>query len=245
VDRVLIIDDDVELGELLTEYLRPEGFQVEAVADGWLGLDQASRETYDLVVLDVMMPGISSLEVLRSLRRWSPVPVLMLTARGEDVDRIVGLELGADDYLPKPFNPRELLARVRAILRRVKQQVSEVKGQAPYVPGRLTVGEVVLDPGTRSVICRGNPVEVTTVEFSLLEVLMMSASRAVTREHLIRKVLGRAFDPYDRSIDVHISNIRKKLGHKVGEAERIKAIRGVGYLYARTAEAVGEVIDEP
>lgn len=192
-----------------------------------------SRESYDLVVLDVMLPGINGLDVLRNLRRGSNVPVLMLTARGEDVDRIVGLELGADDYLPKPFNPRELLARMRAVMRRAPFSGGQVDTEQPALPGPLVVADVVLDPGTRTVSRAGELVELTTVEFSLLEVLMRSAGRVVSRDDLVRLVLSRAFDPYDRSIDVHVSNIRRKLGQAVGAGQRIKAIRGVGYLYTR------------
>jgi two-component system, OmpR family, response regulator CpxR len=232
LNRILIIDDDVELCGLLNEYLKAEAFQVEMVHDGNRAMEQVSKESYDLIVLDVMLPGINGLEVLRNLRRKSNVPVLMLTARGEDVDRIVGLELGADDYLPKPFNPRELLARMRAVLRRAAFPGGQTDSEEPAMAGRLVVGDVVLDPGTRTVRRAGEPVELTTVEFSLLEVLMRSAGRVVSREDLVRRVLARAFDPYDRSIDVHVSNLRRKLGQKVGESQRIVAIRGVGYLYS-------------
>jgi len=167
MDRILVIDDDVELCGLVGEYLTSEGFRTEAVHDGERGLEEATHGDYILIVLDVMLPGINGFEVLRRLRATSRIPVLLLTARGEDVDRIVGLEIGADDYLPKPFNPRELVARIRAILRRTKDE----KGSGPPVPAVVRVGDIELDPATRTVIQAGKPVELTSVEFSLLEVL--------------------------------------------------------------------------
>lgn len=229
MDRVLVVDDDIELCELVTEYLQPEGFDVEAVHDGEQGVERALSSEFALVVLDVMLPGLNGFEVLRRVRTKSPVPVLMLTARGDDVDRIVGLEMGADDYLPKPFNPRELVARIRAILRRTQPTPGEVP--AMPAPERMLVGDVELDTGTRTVRRAGELVDLTAVEFNLLETLLRAAGRVVTREELIRMVLGREFTPYDRSIDMHVSNLRKKLGHYIGEVERIKTVRGVGYIY--------------
>src|SRR5215469_5054058 len=173
VDRILVIDDDVELCSLVSEYLRPEGFQVECVHDGKAGLARAFAGDHLLAVLDVMLPGMNGFDVLRKIRDSSRLPVLLLTARGEDVDRIVGLEIGADDYLPKPFNPRELVARIRAILRR-----TQAKGDA-VVPDVIKVGDVELDPATRTVFHRGKPVELTSVEFSLLHVLLREAGRVV------------------------------------------------------------------
>jgi two-component system response regulator CpxR len=225
VDRILVIDDDVELCSLVSEYLRPEGFQVESAHDGNSGLSRAMGGDYALVVLDVMLPRLNGFEVLRKLRDGSRIPVLLLTARGEDVDRIVGLEIGADDYLPKPFNPRELVARIRAILRRTRG-----KGETP-VPEAIRVGEVELDPATRSVLHRGKPVELTSVEFGLLQVLLREAGRVVTREALVDEVLGRKFSPFDRSIDMHVSKVRKKLGDS-GSEDYIKTIRGAGYIFA-------------
>ncbi len=225
VDRILVIDDDVELCSLVSEYLRPEGFQVESAHDGNSGLSRALGGDYALVVLDVMLPRLNGFEVLRKLRDSSRIPVLLLTARGEDVDRIVGLEIGADDYLPKPFNPRELVARIRAILRRTRG-----KGETP-VPEAIRVGEVELDPATRSVLHRGKPVELTSVEFGLLQVLLREAGRVVTREALVDEVLGRKFSPFDRSIDMHVSKVRKKLGDS-GSEDYIKTIRGAGYIFA-------------
>jgi two-component system, OmpR family, response regulator CpxR len=227
VDRILVIDDDVELCSLVSEYLRPEGFQVECVHDGKAGLARALSGDHLLAVLDVMLPGLNGFDVLRRIRDGSRLPVLLLTARGEDVDRIVGLEIGADDYLPKPFNPRELVARIRAVLRRTR-----ARGEAP-VPEIIRVGEVELDPATRSVHHRGKPVELTSVEFGLLQVLLREAGRVVTREALVDEVLGRKFSPFDRSIDMHVSKVRKKLGDS-GSEEQIKTIRGAGYIFALT-----------
>ena len=225
VDRILVVDDDVELCSLVSEYLRPEGFQVEAVHEGKAGLARALSGDHLLAILDVMLPGLNGFDVLRRIRDSSRVPVLLLTARGEDVDRIVGLEIGADDYLPKPFNPRELVARIRAILRRTR-----AKGEAP-VPDVIKVGDVELDPGTRTVLHKGAPVELTSVEFSLLQVLLRQAGRVVTREALVDEVLGRKFSPFDRSIDMHVSKVRKKLGDSES-GDHIKTIRGAGYIFA-------------
>ena len=236
--RILVIDDDVELCELLTDYLTQEGLQVETVHEGELGADRARSGDHALVVLDVMLPGISGFDVLRRIRASSNVPVLMLTARGDDVDRIVGLEMGADDYLPKPFNPRELVARIRAIQRRVEPRLERETGPGKAAE-RVVVGDVQLDPGARVVLQRGRPVDVTSVEFALLEVLLHASGQVVTREDLAKEVLGRRLSPYDRSIDVHISSLRRKLGHHLGDTERIKTVRGVGYLYTLPPDPVG------
>ncbi len=233
-DPILIVDDDRELSELVAELLTEEGFVVESAHDSAGGLARAQAGEHALVVLDVMMPGMNGFEVLRRLRSsGSRTPVLMLTARGEDVDRIVGLEIGADDYLPKPFNPRELVARIRAILRRTRH--GEDAGARE--PERVSVGDVEVDTGTRHVRRGGEPVELTNVEYELLLLLLASAGRVVTREELVRSVLGRELSVFDRSIDMHISNLRKKLGHRAGEVERIKTVRGVGYIYARPGAA--------
>lgn len=230
MDQVLVIDDDLELCELLKKYLGREGFEVNFAHDGERGVDMAMASTPTLVVLDVMLPGTNGFEVLRRLRSDSNIPVLMLTARGDDVDRIVGLEMGADDYLPKPFNPRELVARIRAVLRRVRGD-----GEKPQTAGseRLHIGDIELDKSTRLVRRSGEPVALTAVEFDLMELLMKSAGRIVTREDLVRSVLGRELSPYDRAIDTHVSNLRKKLGAANGVTERIKTIRGVGYIFLR------------
>ena len=224
MERILIIDDDVDLCELVHQYLAGEGFQVETVNDGAQGLQRALEGDLGLVVLDVMLPGMGGLDVLRSLRQRSRVPVLILTARGEDVDRIVGLEIGADDYLAKPFNPRELLARIRAILRRSD-------GGRQHELGRLAVGDVEMDLGAHTVRRTSELVDLTAVEFSLLERLLRAAGNVVTRETLAQEVLGRKFVAWDRSLDVHVSKIRKKLGERVAGRERIKTVRGVGYIY--------------
>jgi two-component system response regulator CpxR len=233
MERILVIDDDVELCSLVREYLHAEGFTVDCVHDGEAGLQRTSSGGYLLAVLDVMLPGINGFEVLRRIRATSRLPVLLLTARGEDVDRIVGLEIGADDYLPKPFNPRELVARIRAILRRTRSDGKTL----PAVPEIVKVGEVELDPATRTVRRNGNPVDLTSVEFNLLEVLLREAGRVVPRERLVNAVLSRKFSPFDRSIDMHVSKVRKKLGDTDND-EHIKTVRGVGYIFARPREKV-------
>jgi DNA-binding response OmpR family regulator len=227
VDRVLIVDDDVELCRLLGERLSSEGFALEAVHDGPRGLERVLSEEHALVILDLMLPGMAGLDVLRRLRTHSPIPVLILTARGEDVDRILGLEIGADDYLPKPFNPRELIARIRAILRRTSRSVAS--GNV------LIVGDVRLDPAAREAYMDTVLLDLTSVEFTLLETLLRDAGRVVTREQLTEAVLGRKLGPFDRVIDVHISNLRKKLGRAHCE-ERIKAVRGSGYMFVVRSE---------
>jgi two-component system, OmpR family, response regulator CpxR len=227
MDQILIIDDDVALCELVTEYLQPLGFQITSTHRGDTGAERAIKEAVDLIVLDVMLPGLNGFEVLRKIREQSKVPVLMLTARGDDVDRIIGLEIGADDYLAKPFNPRELAARIKAILRRTKSD----KGETLRV---LSVGDVELDYGTRVVRRDGEIVDLTNVEFELLGILLRSAGQVIKRDELSQKVLGRTPSVFDRSIDMHISNLRKKLGHKYVGLERIKTLRGVGYIYAKT-----------
>lgn len=229
MERILVIDDDVELCSLVGEYLAPEGFDVEWVHEGNRGLQRALEHEHLLVVLDVMLPGMNGLDVLRRIRATSQIPVLLLTARGEDVDRIVGLEIGADDYLPKPFNPRELVARIRAILRRSQ---GTDKSDAGNIPEVLRVGDVELDPATRTVLHDGTPVELTSVEFNLLQALLQEAGRVVTREHLVDVVLGRKFSPFDRSIDMHVSKVRKKLGDSDTGTDHIKTVRGVGYIFA-------------
>jgi two-component system response regulator CpxR len=236
MDQILIIDDDVALCELVTEYLEPLGFQIESVHRGDAGAERALAGKHSLVVLDVMLPGLNGFEVLRRIRAESKIPVLMLTARGDDIDRIVGLEIGADDYLPKPFNPRELTARIRAILRRTTTEAAT----EPALEKRLSVGDIELDSGTRAVSRAGENVELTAVEFDLLEKLMRAAGQIVTRAELSKQVLGRSSSPFDRSIDMHISNLRKKLGPGVDATERIKTVRGVGYIYAQASPSGGK-----
>ena len=224
--RILLIDDDAELCALLEEFLKREGFEVESEQEGNQGLQKARAGGVDLIVLDVMLPGIDGFEILRRLRPQSKTPVIMLTARGEDVDRIVGLELGADDYLPKPFNPRELAARIRAVLRRYE-------ARPPEPSARLEVNGVTIDPGSREAFSNGKRVELTTFEFDILEMLMRSAGRVLSRDALMESFYNRKATPFDRSIDMHISHLRKKLER--GDA-LIKTIRGVGYQFARAPE---------
>jgi DNA-binding response OmpR family regulator len=239
LEQLLIVDDDRELCELVAELLSEEGFRVEVANVSARGLERALSGEHSLVILDVMMPGMNGFEVLRRLRaEGSAVHVLMLTARGDDVDRIVGLEIGADDYLPKPFNPRELIARIQAILRRVRPARSDAPPPHDVdarTPERIAVGDVEVDTGTRRVWREGLAVELTNVEYEILFVLLSSAGLVVKREDLVRSVLGRELSVFDRSIDMHISHLRKKLGHRAGEVERIKTVRGVGYIYARSA----------
>jgi DNA-binding response OmpR family regulator len=218
---ILLIDDDVELCELLLAFLQREGFDVETMhrfePQAW----DAIRERIELVVLDVGLPGLNGFEVLRLLRDDSRVPVLMLTARGDDIDRIVGLELGADDYLPKPCNPRELSARIRAILRRVD-------GGASQRGATLVISGVILDPATRSVDRGDERLELTSTEFNVLERLMRDAGQIVTKDALMRDALGRRLRPFDRAIDMHISSIRRKLGDDL-----VRTVRGLGYQFVR------------
>jgi two-component system, OmpR family, response regulator CpxR len=232
MEEILIIDDDVALCELVTEYLQSLGFHVEALHRGDAGAKRALEGQHSIVVLDVMLPGLNGFDVLRQIRTVSKIPVLMLTARGDDVDRIVGLEIGADDYLPKPFNPRELAARIRAILRRSSSSEIET--------ARIVVGDVEMETGARIVRRAGNVVDLTAVEYDVLEKLLRAAGRILTREELSKQVLGRSSSPFDRSVDMHISNLRKKLGHRVGDSDRIKTIRGVGYVYAQIMSTDGE-----
>ncbi|HEX8188033.1 MAG TPA: response regulator transcription factor [Pyrinomonadaceae bacterium] len=236
MEHVLIVDDDRELCELVAELLGEEGFSVEVANRSDAGLARALSGDHALVVLDVMMPGMNGFEVLRRLRaEGSGVHVMMLTARGDEIDRIVGLEIGADDYLPKPFNPRELIARIQAILRRARPARADASAQSPDSSARIRVGDVEVDTGTRQVWRGGAAVELTNVEYEILVQLLSGAGLVVKREDLVRTVLGRELSVFDRSIDMHISHLRKKLGHRAGDAERIKTVRGVGYVYARPA----------
>jgi two-component system response regulator CpxR len=223
-NRLLIIDDDVRLSEMLVEYLAPEGIELAAVASGVQGLRQAQRENYDLIILDVMLPGLSGFDVLKQLREGgSKTPVLMLTARGDDVDRIVGLDLGADDYLPKPFNPRELLARVKAILRRTAEDEAEDDVE-------LEVGKLRVNLPRREAWLDDQPLKLTNAEFVILVTLMRAPGEVVSRESLTRTALGRQLLPDDRSLDTHISNLRRKVGSDAGEDVLIRSIRGSGYV---------------
>ena len=228
MERVLVVDDDAELCQLVTRYLTREGFEIAWASSGAAGVERALAEDYSLIMLDVMMPDTDGFDVLRRIRLQARTPVLMLTARGDTYDRIRGLEMGADDYLPKPFDPAELVARIRAILRR----------SAPRRPvsAAMVLGDIELDGGTRTVRRRGIPLDLTTVEFDLLAALMRVAGSTVSREDLVRNVLGRDFSPFDRSIDTHVCNLRRKLGPLEDGSDRIKGVRGAGYLYASPAK---------
>ena len=225
--RILLVDDDVELATMLSDYLVRDGFEVLAVPDGESGVAEALSGRFALIVLDVMMPGIGGIEALRRIRAASTVPVLMLTARGDDLDRIVGLELGADDYVPKPCLPRELAARLRAILRR-SQPAGEPASQAPLVVGPLT-----LMPAQRRVEWAGAPVELTSTEFNLLEILARNAGRPVSKADLSAQALGRPLARFDRSIDVHLSSIRHKLGLLPDGRSCIQTVYRQGYQLIR------------
>ncbi|HEX9960488.1 MAG TPA: response regulator [Pyrinomonadaceae bacterium] len=228
MSRILLIDDDEELCELVSEYLTVEGFTVEAVHDGETGLRKAEKGEHDLIILDVMLPKKNGFDVLRELRGENQIPVLMLTARGDDMERIVGLEIGADDYLAKPFNPRELVARLRAILRRTQNQAEE---SAPPSAEKIQIDDVEVSLSARSARRDGEDLNLTSVEFDLLAELLKNAGKVIKKEDLNQKVLGRRLSPFDRSLDMHISNLRKKLGARDGGEERIKTIRSVGYIY--------------
>jgi len=225
MSKVLIIDDDEELCELVSEYLGVEGFETAVVNDGASGLEAARSGKYDMAILDVMLPKMNGFEVLKNLRTDSTLPVLMLTARGDDMERIVGLETGADDYLPKPFNPRELVARLRAIMRRANTDNGE-KGSE-----KILVDDVELSEASRSARMNGEEVILTSVEFDLLKHLLLEAGKVIKKEDLSLRVLDRELSPFDRSLDMHISNLRKKLGHRDDGSERIKTVRSVGYIY--------------
>ncbi|MGB7200787.1 MAG: response regulator transcription factor [Pyrinomonadaceae bacterium] len=225
MDKILIIDDDEELCELVSEYLGVEGFSVDSVNDGEAGLKAALEGEHDIAILDVMMPKMNGFDVLRALRQTSQLPVIMLTARGDDMERIVGLEIGADDYLAKPFNPRELAARLRAILRRSASEHDSTDD------GNLSVDGIELSSTARTVLLDGSDVVLTSVEFALLREMLKDAGQVVKKEDLSESVLERKLSPYDRSLDMHMSNLRKKLGPRGDGSERIKTIRSVGYIY--------------
>lgn len=224
--RILIIDDDAELCQLVADYLGPVGFQVESEHEGIRGAGRATSESWHAIILDVMMPGCDGFEVLRRIRAKSKVPVLMLTGRGDEVDRVVGLELGADDYLPKTFSSRELLARLRAVLRRT----GWVAETAPKEPVReIVVGALRINPDAHTAVLGHEPLTLTPAEFGLLLSLAKANGRVKTREQLIEDVADREWDVFDRAIDMHISTLRKKLGDDPKEPRFIKTVRGYGY----------------
>ena len=225
--QVLLVDDDVELCAMLGEYLGREGYAITAVHDGESGIARSRSDQFDIVVMDITMPRLDGFETLRRIRTFSAIPVLMLTARGDDVDRIVGLELGADDYLAKPFNPRELSARIKAILRRA-QPPAETPDDRPR---RMVRGDLVLDPSARVLSRGGEPLPLTGTEYAVAEILVRAVGSVVSKEALSEQALGRRLLPFDRSIDTHVSNLRRKLGPAPNGSQRIKTIRGRGYLF--------------
>lgn len=230
--RVLVVDDDRRLATLIRDYLTPLGYEVELRHNGPDGLEEALAGSYEAMILDVMMPGMDGFEVLRELRKRSDLPVLMLTALGEEADRIVGLEIGADDYLPKTFSTRELLARLRAVTRRARKPV-------PGLPPvhELVVGDLRLSEETHTAARGDRPLDLTALEFAILAALMKSKGRVKTRERLIEEVSVRRFDIFDRSIDVHVSSLRKKLGDDARQPRFIRTIRGVGYMLCESEHA--------
>ena len=225
--RILVIDDDRKLCRLIADYLEPMGYGVETVHTGPEGLARAKGGTYEAVILDVMLPGMDGFEVLKQLRQESDVPVLMLTARGEEADRIVGLEIGADDYLPKTFSTRELLARIRAVTRRARKRALS---REPETEPEIRVGGLAVDPATRTASLNGTPMVLTPVEFDLLHSLARARGRVKSREQLLDDIAGRDYDVFDRSIDVHISALRKKLGDDPQNPRFIKTVRAAGYM---------------
>jgi DNA-binding response OmpR family regulator len=230
---VLIVDDDRGLCAMLEEYLGPEGFVTRTAITGPAGLEELARDSVDLVVLDVMLPELSGFEVLRRIRTTSRVPVIILTARGEEVDRVVGLELGADDYLAKPFSPRELVARIRAVLRRTPGEAPATEG------GMLSCGPVQLDLRARRATVGEYDLELTAAELRILELLVRADTRTVTREELMMQALGRRLLPTDRSLDTHVSNLRRKLARRTARVS-VQSVRGTGYALA--AERAGDTV---
>ncbi len=226
--RVLLVDDDRELCQMLTEYLQAERFEVHSVHDGAHALERLAAASFDILILDVMLPSVGGFDVLRRLGASCSTPILMLTARCDDIDRIVGLELGADDYLGKPFNPRELVARLRAILRRAS--VAPTRAAAVAGADIITVGPITLNMSNLQVRVGGVPAGLTGAELRVLELLMRSVGQVLSRESLTEQALGRALVPYDRSIDTHISNLRRKLQCVPGRDPEIRNVRGSGYL---------------
>ncbi|MDC9719499.1 MAG: response regulator transcription factor [Gammaproteobacteria bacterium] len=227
--RILLVEDDQELNELLSEFLALENFEVEQAFDGEHGLNMALNGQYDAIVLDIMMPKMNGLDLLKQLRMTHKTPVLMLTARSDEVDRIVGFEMGADDYLPKPCNPREIIARIRAILRRVEMDKAGMQASG----GRqiMVREDIELNHNTRIVSKQGVALDLTSTEFNLLASLLESAGQVLSKEELTETALGRKLTLYDRSVDMHMSNLRRKLGPFSNHEPRIKTVRGVGYQY--------------
>jgi DNA-binding response OmpR family regulator len=227
--HLLVVDDDLELCEVLKRYLEAEDFVVSFAHTGEAGAKAGIEGSFELIVLDVMLPDKKGFNVLKDIRQRARTPVLMLTARGEEFDRILGLELGADDYLPKPFSPRELIARISAILRRSGWQSDNKNGLRPP---KIKFGDLELDLGARIVSKTSGPLNLTSAEFELLHMFIELPGQVLTRDKLVERVLDRKFLPFDRSIDFHITNLRRKLGPQPDGSERIRSVRGIGYLYA-------------
>jgi DNA-binding response OmpR family regulator len=225
MNKLLLIDDDKELSQLLSEYLTTEGFDVITAYDGETGIQLATQEQYAAIVLDVMLPIYNGFEVLKILRKTHQTPVLMLTAKGDTIDRVIGLEIGADDYLPKPCDPRELVARIRAILRRAHSNEP-----APSKLEKISSGPLVLHLGSRHVTWNNSEIVLTGTEFSVLEILVRQAGQVISKDDMTEQALNRKLTPYDRSIDVHVSNIRKKLTAAGANKELIINVRGAGYM---------------
>lgn len=230
---VLLVDDDRKFCRLVSHYLRPHGYEVACAHTGSDGLDMALSGSFHVVVLDVMLPGMDGFDVLRRLRRESDVPILMLTSRGDETDRIVGLEMGADDYLPKTSSTRELLARLRALTRRAFEWVRE---DSPELAEPVVVGRLRIDPGPRVATLNDAVLELTRMEFDLLMLLARGAGRVLSRDQLLRSAAGRDHSFFDRSVDVHVSSLRRKLGDDPEHPTHIKTIRGVGYMFLKDGE---------
>ncbi|MDQ9129843.1 response regulator transcription factor [Serratia fonticola] len=222
--KILLVDDDLELGTMLREYLTAEGFNASLVLTGKAGVDGALSGDYTAMILDIMLPDMSGIDVLREVRKKSRLPIIMLTAKGDNIDRVIGLEMGADDYVPKPCYPRELVARLRAVLRRFEEQPEAVDKVST-----LKFNELTLNPSTRSSAWQGKAFDLTASEFNLLELLLRSPERVVSKDELSEKGLGRPREAYDRSVDVHISNIRQKLGALTDNRLSIETVRSIGY----------------
>ncbi|MEX2944190.1 response regulator transcription factor [Serratia fonticola] len=222
--KILLVDDDLELGTMLSEYLTAEGFNASLVLTGKAGVDGALSGEYIAMILDIMLPDMSGIDVLREVRKKSRLPIIMLTAKGDNIDRVIGLEMGADDYVPKPCYPRELVARLRAVLRRFEEQPEAVDKVSV-----LSFNELTLNPSTRSSAWQGKTFDLTASEFNLLELLLRSPERVVSKDELSEKGLGRPREAYDRSVDVHISNIRQKLGVLTDNRLSIETVRSIGY----------------
>ena len=229
--KILIIDDDIKLIELLSEYLGGNQFDVSYILDGMNAVNEIKTKTPDLIILDYMMPGKDGLEVLRDIRMQYDLPVIMLTAKGDDTDRIVGLELGADDYLPKPFNPRELLARIKAILRRNVTPILQSFTNQDLV---IQVGDIILNKAAHTVEVNGSVKDLSTTEFKILEVLMKNPNRVLSRDQIMNMAQGKDFMAFDRSIDIHISKLRSKVETDPSSPKRIKTIWGTGYMFVES-----------